>query len=229
MKYRRLHNWNLTPSEAVATQNELQGQIRIEPLDFRKVRLVAGADISYDRFSDIAHAAFVVLDFKTLKTVATGTATSRLTFPYIPGLLTFREGRPLLEAWKNLRTEPDVIVFDGQGIAHPRGLGIAAHLGLLIDKPSIGCGKSLLCGHFDHLTLEDGSSAPLLYRGKQVGFAYRTKTAVQPVYISPGHRTDLQSSLAVIRRCVSKYRIPEPTRQAHLLANELRRAASAAA
>lgn len=228
MDYRELHSWNLSPSEAISVQNELREKIITEPLDTRKVRLVAGADISYNRYSDIAHAAFVVLDIKTLKTVATGIATSRLTFPYIPGLLTFREGLPLLAAWKNLQVEPDVVVFDGQGIAHPRGLGIAAHLGLLIDRPSFGCGKSLLCGKFENLATEAGSSAPLIYRGMQIGAAYRTKTDVQPVFISPGHRIDLASSLAIIRKCVSKYRIPEPTRQAHLLANELRRNEAAA-
>jgi len=228
VKYRELHPWNLTAGDALATQLRLKDQIRIEPLDVRKVRLVAGADISYNRFSDIAHAAFVVLDIETLQTVATGIATSRLTFPYIPGLLTFREGLPLLEAWKNLRVDPDVVVFDGQGIAHPRGLGIAAHMGLLIDRPSIGCGKSVLCGHFEGLSSEAGSSAPLVYHGKQIGAAYRTKKDVQPVYISPGYRIDLKSSLKVIQKCVSRYRIPEPTRQAHLLANELRRAEKAA-
>lgn len=228
MEYRELHRWDLSPSDAVAIQNELRDKIRIQPLDLRNVRLVAGADISYNRFSDIAHAAFVVLDLKTLKTVATGTATGRLRFPYIPGLLTFREGLPLLEAWKNLRVSPDVVVFDGQGIAHPRGLGIAAHLGLLIDRPSLGCGKSLLCGHFENLARQAGSVAPLIYREKQVGAALRTRTDVQPVYISPGYRIDLEGSLEVIRKCVSGYRIPEPTRRAHLLANELRRGEAAA-
>jgi deoxyribonuclease V len=228
VEYRRLHPWNLSPSQALALQNSLREQIRIEPLDVRKVRLIAGADISYNRFSDIAHAAFVVLDIKTLKTVATGIATGRLSFPYVPGLLTFREGEPLLEAWKNLRVAPDVVVFDGQGIAHPRGLGIAAHMGLLIDRPSLGCGKSVLCGHYENLDPQAGSTALLMYKGKEIGAAYRTKTDVQPVYISPGYKIDLKSSLELIAQCVSKYRIPEPTRQAHILANELRRAESAA-
>jgi deoxyribonuclease V len=223
VKYRELHSWNVTPSEAIAIQHQIRDEIRIEPLDVRKVRLVAGADISYNRFSDIAHAAFVVIDIKTLKVVTTGTATSRMTFPYIPGLLTFREAGPLLEAWKALTVSPDVVVFDGQGIAHPRGLGIAAHLGLIVDRPSIGCGKSLLCGNYSDLAPEAGSSAPLLYKGKVVGAAYRTRTDVQPVYISPGYRIDLDSSLEIIRKCTGRYRIPEPTRQAHLLANELRR------
>jgi deoxyribonuclease V len=226
--YRQLHPWNLSPTQALAVQNSLREQIRIEPLDTRKVRLIAGADISYNRYSDIAHAAFVVLDIKTLRMVATGIATGRLAFPYIPGLLTFREGEPLLEAWKNLSVAPDVIVFDGQGIAHPRGLGIAAHMGLLIDRPSFGCGKSILCGKYEDLGSVAGSMAPLLYKGKEVGAAYRTKTDVQPVYISPGYKIDLKSSIELIARCVTKYRIPEPTRQAHLLANELRRGEAAA-
>jgi deoxyribonuclease V len=228
VEYRELHPWDLSPQDALSIQKELRQKIRIQPLADKNVRLVAGADISYNRFSDIAHAAFVVLDLKTLKTVATGIATSRLSFPYIPGLLTFREGPALMEAWKNLRCSPDVVVFDGQGIAHPRGLGIAAHLGLLIDRPSIGCGKSLLCGHFENLAPEAGSLAPLIYKGQEVGVAYRTRSQVQPVFISPGHRIDLADSIDVIRRCISRYRIPEPTRQAHLLANELRRGEAAA-
>jgi deoxyribonuclease V len=228
VEYRALHPWNVTPSEALAIQHKLREKIRIEPLDLSKVRLVAGADISYNRFSDIAHAAFVVIDIKTLRVVGTSAAVHRLSFPYIPGLLTFREGGPLLEAWKALKIEPDVVVFDGQGIAHPRGLGIAAHLGLFIDRPTIGCGKSLLCGTYENLGFEAGSTSPLMYKGKQIGAALRTRPGIQPVYVSVGNRIDLKASVAILRKCVTKYRIPEPTRQAHLLANELRRAANAA-
>jgi deoxyribonuclease V len=224
MKYRELHPWNVTPTEAVRIQNELKEKIILEPLP-KKIRLVAGADISYERFSDWAYAGFVVLDAKTLKIVATASAEARMTFPYVPGLLTFREAGPLLQAWKKLTLEPDVVIFDGQGIAHPRRMGIASHMGLIIDRPTLGCGKSLLCGGFGELGEEKGSSSPLIYKGEQVGVALRTKSRTNPVFISPGHRADLQTSVPLVLGLTAGYRIPEPTRQAHLYVNQLRREA----
>ena len=225
MDYRNLHSWSVTPFEARQIQNHLRSQLRVEK-HRGPIRLVAGADISFERFSDVAFAAFVVLDFKTLEIVATSQAVSLLSFPYIPGLLTFREAGPLIEAWKALRVDPDIVVFDGHGIAHPRRLGIAAHMGLILDRPTFGCGKSLLIGNYSRLGEKKGSTAPLLDGDEQIGVALRTKDRTNPVFISRGHKIDLETCVRVALATTRGYRIPEPTRQAHLLANELRREAA---
>lgn len=224
MEFRELHPWKVTPQDAVRIQNELRLLKREDP-HVDKVRWIAGADVSYNRFSDIFYAGFVVLDLETLEIVDEATAVRRTDMPYIPGLLTFREGPALLEAWKNLKTRPDAVIFDGQGIAHPRGMGIAAHLGLWLELPSIGCGKSLLVGRYESLGEKRGSVAPLIYREKKVGAALRTKDATQPVYVSVGHLIDLRSALAITLAATGRHRIPEPTRQAHLLVNRVRLAA----
>ncbi|HUP56625.1 MAG TPA: deoxyribonuclease V [Bdellovibrionota bacterium] len=227
MEHRDLHRWDLTPSEAFALQLELARGLRIEKLP-SSIRLVAGADLSYERFSDLAHAAFVVLEFPSLRIVERAGATARMTFPYIPGLLTFREGPALLAAWRELKTRPDVVVFDGQGIAHPRRLGIAAHMGLWIGIPSVGCGKTKLAGSFEEPGPMAGDFSPMIHRGEVIGSALRTRTKAGPVFVSPGHLADLEGSRELAMRCSIGYRVPEPTRQAHLLANELRVAARAA-
>lgn len=225
MDFKELHDWNVKPGEAIAIQQKIRKQVRIESFT-KKVRLIAGADISYNRYSPVSYAAFVVLDAKTLEVVAEATAESRMDFPYIPGLLSFREVPSLLEAWQKLEVTPDVIVFDGQGIAHPRRLGIASHMGVVLDRPSIGCGKTLLCGHYEDLGEKAGSTSPLIDRGEQVGEALRTKNRTNPVFVSPGHRMDIESATRIILGCLGGYRIPEPTRQAHLLANRFRREAA---
>lgn len=224
MDYRKLHPWDVDPAHAIKLQRELSAQVRAEPLN-REINYIAGADISFERFSDIVYAGFVVLEMKTLAVVARATVVTEARFPYIPGLLSFREAPPLLEAWQQLDVEPDVVMFDGQGIAHPRRLGIAAHMGLIIDRPAIGCAKTILVGRYSDLGEEAGSTAPLIDRGEPVGVALRTKRKVNPVFISIGHRIDLDSAIALTLRTVKGYRIPEPTRQAHLLMNELRREA----
>lgn len=224
MQYRRVHDWDLTPSEAVALQRRLRTQVRNEPLT-KEVRLVAGADISFDLYSDIFHAGFVVLELPGCREVARASAVARAPFPYIPGLLSFREIPALLAAWEKLAVRPDVVVCDGQGIAHPRGMGIAAHLGLFIELPTIGCGKSKLIGDFEAPGEKAGSYSPLTWRDKQIGFALRARDKVSPVFVSPGHRIDLDGTIEVMRRCLGGYRVPEPTRQAHNFVNEVRRAA----
>jgi len=227
MRYRSLHPWDVSPSEAVRIQQELRGRIRLEPFPGLP-KLIAGADISYNLYEPEFYAAFVVLKLPSLEIIAQSHAMARAPFPYIPGLLSFREIPALLEAWEALRIEPDVIVCDGQGIAHPRRLGIASHFGLMVDLPTIGCGKTLLCGHYDEPGPEAGDAAPLIDRGETIGYALRTKSRTQPVFVSPGHRMDLPSARRILMACVGKYRIPEPTRQAHLYVNELRRARGAA-
>lgn len=229
MEYRELHPWGIQsvpPARAIQLQTELAKKIVLSPAP-SKIRLIAGADISYERFSDLAYAGFVVLDASTLQIVATSSAEVRMDYPYIPGLLTFREAPALLAAWKQLKVEPDVVCFDGQGIAHPRRLGIASHLGLLIDRPSIGCGKSLLTGTFQELGDQRGDFAPLMHRGEKVGVALRTKARTQPVFVSVGHRMILEDAIAIVLSATRGYRIPEPTRQAHLFVNQLRREGTA--
>ena len=219
------HPWNLSPTQAVTLQRKLRHQVRIEPYA-GKPTLIGGSDVSFNKYEPTVYAGFVVLDARTLGIVDRACAAIEVSFPYIPGLLSFREVPALLEAWKALRTKPDVLVFDGQGIAHPRRLGIASHAGLLLDWPSIGCAKSLLTGIYDEPGAMAGASSPLLDRftHEQIGVVYRTKNNVKPVFISPGHRMDMESAVRILAATVRGYRIPEPTRQAHLYVNEVRRA-----
>jgi deoxyribonuclease V len=242
MQYRKLHDWDLTPTEAVALQKDLRAQVRIEPIK-SEPRKVAGCDISFNKFSDIVYAGIVVLQLPELEIVDSATAITQTKFPYIPGLLSFRETPALLEAWERLETAPDVVMLDGQGLAHPRRFGIACHFGLLTGLPALGCAKSVLRGKFDEPDERAGSYSLMTDKGEVVGAAVRTKDRVAPVYVSVGNRLDLPSSIKLALRCVkgykssddgemlfdtkpaskSQYRIPEPTRQAHLLVNELRR------
>jgi deoxyribonuclease V len=225
MKLEPLHGWDVTPSEAVALQHELRERLVLRPPSGLKVERVAGADISTMRGEDTAYGGFVVLDAGTLEPVAKASAAVRLGFPYVPGLLSFRELPVLAEAWERLEVRPDVIIFDGQGTAHPRRLGLACHGGLLFRVPSIGCAKSLLVGKYGPLGEERGSTAELLHRGEVVGMAVRTRRAVQPVYVSPGHLMDLPTAVELVLRVTTRYREPETTRHAHRLVNDVRRSA----
>jgi deoxyribonuclease V len=216
-----LHSWDLTPGEAIEVQKRLRNLVRIEPLA-REVHTIAGADISFNKFSEIVYAGIVVLSLPDLQIIESAGVRSVTKFPYVPGLLSFRETPSVLEAWEKLKTKPDVLMLDGQGIAHPRRFGIACHVGLLLDLPTIGCAKSILVGKHGELGLEAGSRSPLIDRGEQVGVALRTKDKVSPVYVSPGHLIDLDSAVDLVLRSTGKYRQPEPTRQAHLLVNQLR-------
>lgn len=216
-----LHSWDLTPGEAIEVQQRLRNLVRLQPLA-RPVSAIAGADISFNKFSETVYAGIVVLSLPDLRIIESAGVRSVAKFPYVPGLLSFRETPSLLEAWEKLKTKPDVLMLDGQGIAHPRRFGIACHVGLLLDLPAIGCAKSILVGRFGELGLEAGSRSPLIHRSEQVGVALRTKSKVSPVYVSPGHLIDLDSAVDLVLRSTGKYRQPEPTRQAHLLVNRLR-------
>jgi len=215
------HSWDLTPGEAIEVQKRLRNMVRLEPLA-RPASVIAGADISFNKFSETVYAGIVVLSLPDLRIIESAGVRSVAKFPYVPGLLSFRETPSLLEAWDKLKTKPDVLMLDGQGIAHPRRFGIACHVGLLLDLPTIGCAKSILVGRHGALGIEAGSQAPLIDRGEQVGVALRTKNKVSPVYVSPGHLIDLGSAVDLVLRSTGKYRQPEPTRQAHLLVNRLR-------
>ncbi|HEY6404284.1 MAG TPA: deoxyribonuclease V [Blastocatellia bacterium] len=216
-----LHSWDLTRSEAVEVQRRLRNLVRLQPLA-RPVNTIAGADVSYNKYSDTVYAGIVVLSLPDLRVIESAGVRRIEKFPYIPGLLSFREAPSLLEVWEKLKTKPDVLMLDGQGIAHPRRFGIACHIGVFLDWPTIGCAKSILVGKHGELGLEAGSRSPLVDKGEQVGVALRTKNKVAPVYVSPGHLIDLDSSIDLVLRAITKYRLPETTRQAHLLVNRLR-------
>lgn len=230
MTIHQLHSWDLHPSEAIALQSQMREKVLLQPLP-ENIRLVAGADISFNKYSDTVYAGIVVLRLPELEVVATSGVVTTTKFPYVPGLLSFREAPSLLEAWEKLTLRPDVLVLDGQGIAHPRRIGIASHMGLWLNLPTIGCAKSLLVGKYEEPLPEAGNWTPLIHKGDTIGAALRTKHRVNPVYISPGHLADLGTSIDLALRCckgyaatgTSKYRIPEPTRLAHLFVNALRR------
>lgn len=196
-------------------QSELATHVERQPR-LGPVRRVAGIDVSVR--DDVGQAAVVVLDLEGLAPLEYAVATRPVTFPYVPGLLAFREGPVVLDALEKLGTAPDLLIFDGQGVAHPRRLGIASHIGLLVDMPSIGCAKSLLCGRHDEPGQEPGSYAPLLDRGEVIGAALRTRRDTKPVYVSIGHRVDLPTSINYVLACCRGYRLPETTRWAHRIA-----------
>jgi deoxyribonuclease V len=222
-----LTDWNIAPKDAIALQKELAGRIRIQPLPSR-FRILGAADIAYCKTSDVLIAVIVTFRWPGLKPLESVYIASKAQFPYIPGLLSFREVPPLLQAYAELEKKPDVFLCDGQGIAHPRRIGLAAHLGLCLEIPTVGCAKSRLCGDHEPLTLRKGFGKPLILRGEQVGLVYCSKDGVKPLYISPGHLSDIPSAKKLISRCLGRYRIPEPLRAAHNLATRLRRETLAA-
>ena len=193
----------------------------MQPL-WQPPHLVAGADLSFDKGSDTVYAGIVVLSLPDLQIVEERGLQTTAPFPYVPGLLSFRESPAILEVWEMLENKPDLLVLDGQGTAHPRGFGVACHLGLWLDVPTIGCAKTLLCGKFETPDAERGSSSPIVYKKQTIGAALRTKNRVNPVYVSPGNGIDLQGALDIMLRCDGGYRVPEPTRRAHLFVNRLR-------
>ena len=223
MEAQVLHSWRVSYREAVAIQESCRAQVRIEPLA-QPVRLVAGADVAYSRRSHRMYAAAVLVRLPSLEVVELAEWYGRATFPYIPGLLTFREITPLLEAFRRLRMQPDALLFDGQGLAHPRRFGLACHGGLLFDRPSVGCAKSRLVGEHGKVGAERGSSAVLTYQGTGVGTVLRTRRGVRPVYVSPGHLVDRSSAVELVLACTGRFRIPEPIRLAHHATTALRRA-----
>lgn len=214
-----------TVAEAVDLQIRLREQVREEPLDVDTIHLVAGADISFERFGSEAWAGIVVLRLEDMEIVDEVVVRTFVCFPYVPGLLSFRESPPLLEAWEQLRTKPDVVLCDAHGRAHPRRFGMACYFGLLVDTPTIGCAKSLLCGEVETMS-PAGDWLPICDGEEVIGAALTTQPKARPVYVSVGHRVDLPSAIKVVRRCVRKHRIPEPLRLAHELVNRARRQAA---
>ncbi len=210
-----LHPWNLPPAQAIALQKHLATRVVTDTaLELDHVHLVAGVDVSVK--AGMSHAAIVVMTFPALAHLETTTASLPTPYPYIPGLLSFREGEVILRAYTSLRHTPDVLLFDGQGRIHPRRLGIAAHLGLWLDRPTVGCAKSPYIGHYTQPDMPRGSSQPVQdVQGETLGLVLRTRAGVKPVFVSPGHRCDLASAHAIVMACVTRYRLPEPIRAAH--------------
>jgi len=225
MRLPNLHPWHVTYAEARHLQEELASQVRVVKLA-RLIRLVAGADVALHRKSHLFFATVVVLTYPDLDVVEQVTARQRSDFPYIPGLLSFREAPVLLKAFARLRHEPDAVIFDGQGLAHPRRLGLASHMGLWLGRPTVGCAKSRLIGEYDEPGRSKGEWTPLTDGGDQIGVVLRTRTDVKPVFVSPGHLIDFEGARRLVLECTSRYRLPEPTRLADIAVGEAKREAS---
>ncbi len=216
-----LHPWNVTHEEAVKIQKCLRDKVILKRID-KRINYIAGLDVSYAKGANTVWAGVVVLDFPSLVKIEEGWIQKKVSFPYIPGLLSFREIPALLEVLRKIEVEPDLIFCDGQGIAHPRGLGIASHLGVLLHKPTIGCAKSRLVGVFDPVGQDRGDYVYLRYQNRIIGAVVRTRSRVKPIFISPGYGVMLQDCIRFVIETCPTYRIPEPTRQAHLLVNSVR-------
>ncbi|MDB4978699.1 MAG: nfi [Candidatus Peribacteria bacterium] len=223
MNIRTLHEWNLPPREAVALQKTLAASINVlNAVDVAGCRLVAGVDVSSNKFDPVLTAGIIVWDRRTGQVVDQSFVQEKSTFPYTPGLLSFREIPVLTNAISHLQTVPHAILVDGHGIAHPRRLGIAAHLGLLVDVPTVGVAKSRLTGIFAEPGVKAGSISPLLDADEQIGVALRLKDNVQPVLVSPGNHINMASAVELVIACARGYKLPEPTRLAHLYVNAMR-------
>lgn len=228
MDHEPLHEWDVDTRRAREIQLRLRERVELVPPRDFSPELVAGADMSIGRGESRGHAGFSLLTLPGLDDAGEATASVEVGFPYVPGLLSFRELPALAAAWRSLEKRPDVVLFDGQGLAHPRGLGLACHGGLLFDVPAVGCAKSLLVGEHPPLGSERGSTAPIRVEdgdggAERVGAAVRTRTEVRPVYVSPGHRMDLTTAVELVLTVSPRYRIPEPIRRADRLVGRLRR------
>lgn len=215
--------WKLTPREAMRLQERLRERVVLEDR-FKSIRYVAGADIAFDPETQVAFAGVIVYRFPELEEVERRMARRKLQFPYVPGLLSFRESPILIAAFARLKTDPDLILIDGHGRAHPRLFGLACHIGVLFDKPAIGCAKSLLVGNAGEPAAKAGSSAALEFHGERVGVVLRTRDGTRPIFVTQGHRISLSTAVKVVRRCLDGYRIPKPTREADRYVRDLRRA-----
>ena len=221
MQIKQLHDWNLPYSEAANLQKKLAEKVKHIKIK-KQPRIVAGLDCAFSKDGQRIIAAVVVLKTPELKLIETVHAVRKVTFPYIPGLLSFREAPVCIAAVEKLQNQPDVFIIDGQGIAHPRRLGLAAHLGLFFDKPTIGCAKSKLIGKFKEPHFEKGALSLLNDGNEIIGSVLRTRTNVKPVFVSVGNKCLLEDAIGITLACTTKYRLPEPTRLAHQLVSRLR-------
>ncbi|MBI4720008.1 MAG: endonuclease V [Chitinivibrionia bacterium] len=218
MKINNIHRWDVSIQEAIELQRRLRERIRLRPLAIKNIAHVAGADIAVDTAEKLCVGAVVVLGFPGLEVVEMRHAQAPMRFPYVPGLLSFREIPVLLDVLKKVETPFEALLCDGQGIAHPRGIGLASHLGLFLGIPTIGCAKNRLIGEFEAPGEEKGSFSALTSGGARIGSVVRTRTGVKPIFVSPGHLVDHASSRRIVLACTKRFRIPEPTRRAHILA-----------
>ena len=223
MRIAKLHDWPHDPAAARRIQESLVSRVRAGRVPLAP-RLVAGADVAFSRRAARVFAAVLVFRFPEMELVEQAAAEGPADFPYVPGLLTFREGPVLLEAFARLERVPDAVIFDGQGIAHPRRLGLATHMGLWLALPTVGCAKSRLIGRHDEPGPERGDSAPLMDGGERIGVVLRTRTRVKPLFVSPGHLADVETAAQTVLACGGGYRLPEPTRLAHAAVTRLRQA-----
>ncbi|MGD8426262.1 MAG: deoxyribonuclease V [Balneolaceae bacterium] len=212
----------MDPATAKKVQEELRAEISLVSLD-KAPGLVGGADISFNRGSTTMHAAIVVLELSTLQPLSLSLVTEKMDFPYIPGLLAFREMPVLWNAWRQLEDKPDVLILDGHGIAHPRRMGIATHFGIEADHPTVGCAKNVLIGTADELPDEKGAYVDLKDGDEKIGMVLRSRSNVKPIYVSPGHKLSFGDAYSVIMRALTKYKLPQTARLAHLWANKLRK------
>ena len=209
------HRWDVTPQEAIAIQQRLRSLVVTENR-LGPVRTIAGVDVGFQ--GEVAQAAVVVLRYPDLEPVDYVLSQRPVTFPYVPGLLAFREGPVVMDALEQLHSDPDLLIFDGQGLAHPRRVGIATHVGVLVDRPSIGCAKSRLCGIHHQPAQTRGATALLTDGDEVIGMVVRTQDGVSPLYVSIGHKVDLETAVTYVLNCCQKHRLPEPIRYAHRVA-----------
>ena len=209
-----LHSWKVDVQNAIRIQEELRNRVILQK-NLAPVKTIGGADVAYSKSRDLLYGAMVVLSFPKMELLDLAMATGRTPFAYVPGLFSFREGPILIRTFQKLRLKPDVMIYDGQGIAHPRGFGLASHLGLWFDLPSIGCAKTPLLGEWVLPGPSGGSFEWIRSDRKAVGAVVRTKNGVKPLFVSPGHKIDLMTSIQLILECCQGFRIPEPLRKAH--------------
>ena len=201
-------------------QKEIAKRIILED-DFPKpIKTIAGFDLAFK--DDTAFVAGILLDYENLYTREIKIIKTKLSFPYIPTFLTFREGPPIIKLYKKLKTKPDIIMINGQGIAHPLYCGIASHVGVLLDTPSIGVAQNRLCGEYKE-PKDVGDHSPLMYEGKTIGYVYKSKKNCRPIFISPGHRISLKSSLEIVKNCIRDLKLPVPVHLAHIHANKMKK------
>lgn len=220
--YRTLHRWDVTPDEAIAIQHRLRGQVSFRD-EGGPFRTLAAMDVSYDKRSPWIYCAVVVVSLPEFAPLETASVRAHARFPYVPGLLSFRESPAGLEAWGRLTVGPDVLICDGHGFAHPRRFGFACHFGLLVDRPTIGLAKSVLVGEYRDPAASRGSVSDLVDHGERVGAALRTREGAEPVFVSVGHRISLERAVETVLACTRGFRLPEPCRKAHEVVNRLRR------
>jgi deoxyribonuclease V len=221
VRIRKLHEWDLTYGEARELQRRLASRVKFTKIKCQP-KIVAGLDCAFSKDERTIFAAAVVIKLPDFEVIETTTAAKKVNFPYIPGLLSFREAPACIEAIEKLKTTPDVFIIDGQGFAHPRRFGIASHIGVLVNKPTIGCAKSRLTGSFDDPGRRRGSYSPLTDGDETIGVVLRTRTDVKPVFVSVGHKCTLQDALRIVLKCTTRYRLPEPSRLAHQLVSRIK-------